>query len=105
MSFSSCGATSGSEETADEEVEEREQHGAPSSRGERMLRVSLGAGLGFMNPSRQRRGPGRYPDHDRDRIGAHDPIVPDRSSKAKDWLSQTDPLPSKAYGEARCRPT
>ena len=30
-------ATSGSEETADEEVQEREQHGTPSGRGERML--------------------------------------------------------------------
>ena len=32
-------ATSGSEETADEEVDEREQHEAPSPVGDRMLRV------------------------------------------------------------------
>jgi hypothetical protein len=30
-------ATSGSEETADQEVQEREQHGAPSPAGDRML--------------------------------------------------------------------
>ena len=44
-------ATSGSEQTGDEEVHEREQHGAPSGRRERMLPVALGAGLGFLNPS------------------------------------------------------
>ena len=33
-------ATSGSEETADQEVHEREQYGATSGRGERMLPVA-----------------------------------------------------------------
>jgi hypothetical protein len=47
-------ATSGSEQTGDEEVHEREQHGAPSGRRERMLPVALGAGLGFLNPFRLR---------------------------------------------------
>jgi hypothetical protein len=46
---------SGSEQTGDEEVHEREQHGAPSGRRERMLLVALGAGLGFLNPSRSQR--------------------------------------------------
>ena len=32
-------ASSGSEDAANEEVDEREQHGAPSGKGERMLTV------------------------------------------------------------------
>jgi hypothetical protein len=34
---------SGSEESANDEVEEREQHGSPSERGERMLPVLFGS--------------------------------------------------------------
>jgi hypothetical protein len=42
-------ATFGSEETADQEVQEREQHGAPSGRGERTLTGS-GPRIGEIEP-------------------------------------------------------
>jgi len=45
-----CSTTSGSEESADQEVQEREQHGTPSGSGERML-LAPHHESGKLNPS------------------------------------------------------
>jgi hypothetical protein len=42
----------GTEDTANDEVREPEEHGSPSGRGERMLPVPAGPESGILNPSR-----------------------------------------------------